>query len=57
MRRTNINLQQILTCRARVARGIAYAKKGDYKEAMKCYTEALEVDPKHVDAFVARGAA
>jgi tetratricopeptide (TPR) repeat protein len=40
-----------------VAQGIAHAKQGNYQEAMKCYAQALEVDPKHRDAFVARGAA
>ena len=37
--------------------GIAFAKQGDYKKAMQCYNQALDVDPKHRDAIVARGAA
>jgi tetratricopeptide (TPR) repeat protein len=40
-----------------VAVGIKYAKLGNYKEAMKKYTAALNVDPTNVDALVARGAA
>lgn len=40
-----------------VAQGISFAKQNNYQEAMKCYAQALEVDPKHRDAFVARGAA
>eukprot|EP00854_Cymbomonas_tetramitiformis_P014381 gene14381-17008_t len=37
--------------------GIAHAKKGSYSDALKCYEQALELDPKHRDAYVARGAA
>jgi len=40
-----------------VTRGIEYAKEGDYKKAMMYYNQALEVDPKFRDAYVARGAA
>jgi len=40
-----------------VERGISYAKQGDYKKAMQCYQQALEVDPLHRDAYVAKGAA
>lgn len=40
-----------------VEQGIGLAKQGKYQEAMKCYNQALEVDPHHRDAFVARGAA
>jgi len=34
-----------------------YAKKEDYENSIKCYTQALEVDSNHKDALVARGAA
>jgi tetratricopeptide (TPR) repeat protein len=37
--------------------GITHAKKSDYKSAMKFYNQALQVDPKNKDAYVARGAA
>jgi tetratricopeptide (TPR) repeat protein len=40
-----------------VAVGVKYAKLGKYKEAMRKYNEALNVDPTNVDALVARGAA
>ncbi|KAL6067605.1 E3 ubiquitin-protein ligase RMA1-like isoform 1 [Balamuthia mandrillaris] len=39
-----------------VSQGLVHAKKGDYTTAMRFYNQALEVDPKHRDAFVARGA-
>ena len=41
----------------RVKRGVAYAKEGKHAEAIKCYDQALSIDAKHVDAYVARGAA
>jgi len=40
-----------------VALGVMYAKKEDYENSIKCYTQALEVDSNHKDALVARGAA
>lgn len=40
-----------------VRRGIDFAKRGDYVTAIKCYEQALELDPRHADAFVAKGAA
>jgi Tfp pilus assembly protein PilF len=39
-----------------VARGIGYAKQGDYTKAMTCYKQALEVDPDQKDAYVGKGA-
>ena len=39
-----------------VRRGVPYAKGGDYATALKCYEQALELDPRHTDAYVARGA-
>ena len=35
-------------------RGIAHARAGEYSTAMKLYEQALQVDPTHKDAFVAR---
>jgi len=32
---------------ASVEQGIVLAKQGKYHEAMKCYNQALEVDPHH----------
>jgi len=40
-----------------VSQGISKAKEGNYREALKYYRQALEVDPECSDAFVARGAA
>jgi len=40
-----------------VAKGVAFAREDDYVKAMKCYDQALEVDPNCHDAYVARGAA
>mmetsp|Transcript_20044 Transcript_20044/g.27752 ORF Transcript_20044/g.27752 Transcript_20044/m.27752 type:complete len:252 (-) Transcript_20044:80-835(-) len=37
--------------------GINLAKVGKYTEALKCYSQALELDPLHRDTYVARGAA
>ena len=40
-----------------VRRGVAHAKSGDTEAALCCYAQALELDPAHRDAHVARGAA
>lgn len=40
-----------------VRRGVSHAKGGDYATALKCYEQALELDARHKDAYVARGAA
>ena len=40
-----------------VRRGVAHAKGGDLEAALRCYAQALELDPAHRDAHVARGAA
>eukprot|EP00959_Pyramimonas_sp_CCMP1952_P402600 8436582-Pyramimonas_sp.AAC.1 len=37
--------------------GIALAKAGKYADALGRYAQALELDPRHRDAYVARGAA
>jgi len=51
------SLQSKFWAKETVAVGISYAKSGDYTKAMQCYKQALDVDPDHIDAFVARGAA
>ena len=38
-------------------RGVDFAKRGDYTTAIKCYEQALELDPRNAVAFVAKGAA
>lgn len=43
--------------RCSVAKGIRCAKTGQYTEAMKYYTEALDIQPRCVDAYIAMGAA
>ena len=40
-----------------VRRGVDFAKRGDYTTAIKCYEQALELDPRNAVAFVAKGAA
>lgn len=40
-----------------VRRGVAHAKNGSYEDAHASYRQALELDRKNVDAWVARGAA
>ena len=41
----------------RVKIGVRFAREhNDYKNAMKAYERALEIDPECIDAFVARGA-
>eukprot|EP00164_Ancoracysta_twista_P012191 GFYU01019069.1.p1 GENE.GFYU01019069.1~~GFYU01019069.1.p1 ORF type:complete len:335 (-),score=89.61 GFYU01019069.1:87-1091(-) len=40
-----------------VRKGIALAKKEDYNGARDCYNRAIELDPDHTDAYVAKGAA
>ena len=39
-----------------VARGVAHARAGRNAEAVAAYKLAIELDPDHVDAYVARGA-
>ena len=41
----------------RLLRGVEYAKEGKYKEALRCYAEAIELVPKYAEAYTARGAA
>ena len=40
-----------------VAKGIQYAKSGDYDSAFRYYGKALDVEPRNRDAHVAKGAA
>ncbi|GIL43216.1 hypothetical protein Vafri_1020 [Volvox africanus] len=40
-----------------VKQGVAAAKQGNYTDAHKAYTRALELDPGSAEAYVARGAA
>ena len=36
--------------------GVKEAKRGRFMIALKAFDRAIELDPKHVDAYVARGA-
>lgn len=38
-------------------RGVAHAKGRNLESALKCYNQALELDARQIDAYVARGAA
>jgi tetratricopeptide (TPR) repeat protein len=49
--------QDIEWAQERVKRGVRYAKSRQFAEAIKAYDQALSLDNKHVDAYVARGAA
>lgn len=40
-----------------VRRGVGHAKGRNAEAAMRCYNQALELDPRQIDAYVARGAA
>ena len=40
-----------------VRRGVAHYKSGDATTALKMYEQALELDKRHAEAYVARGAA
>jgi len=40
----------------RVSQGVAHAKKQEFRDALKYYNMALQVDPDNIDARVARGA-
>ena len=41
----------------RLLRGVEFAKEGKYNEALRCYSEAIELVPKYAEAYTARGAA
>lgn len=41
----------------RLERGVGFAKEGKFNEALRCYTEAIELVPTFADAYTARGAA
>ena len=41
----------------RLERGVGFAKEGKLNEALRCYTEAIELVPSFADAYTARGAA
>ena len=47
----------ILTKASRIKSGVENASKGNYTEAIRCYDEALGIEPRNIDAMVARGAA
>ena len=49
--------QSITWARNQVEIGVAKARDGKYDSAIGNYDAALQFDPNHVDAFVARGAA
>ncbi|MCE5212945.1 MAG: tetratricopeptide repeat protein, partial [Deltaproteobacteria bacterium] len=38
-------------------RGIAYAKRGQYKPAIESFSEAIRLKPDHVEAYHTRGIA
>jgi tetratricopeptide (TPR) repeat protein len=38
-------------------RGVAYAKKSQYDQAISDYTKALEINPKFAEAYYNRGVA
>lgn len=40
-----------------VRRGVGHAKGRNADAALRCYNQALDLDPRQIDAFVARGAA
>ncbi len=40
-----------------VRRGVAHAKAGEYDTAQQCYRQALDLDRRNSDAWVAAGAA
>ena len=42
--------------RESTVKGIGMAKRGAYDNALKVYAHALEIEPKYVQAYVARGA-
>ena len=48
--------QNLLWAAEAVRRGVAHARAGRQAEALAAYGHALELDPSHVDALVARGA-
>lgn len=35
--------------------GISYAQNGQIEEAVKAYSQAVQIDHKYIDAFIARG--
>jgi len=37
--------------------GILYRDLGRYNDAIDCYNKALEIDPKHIDVWLNKGAA
>ena len=41
----------------RLLRGVEYAKEGKFAEAVRCYSEAIDLVPKYAEAYTARGAA
>ena len=43
--------------REAIVRGAGHARAGNYVTALKCYEQALEMDPSNADAYVALGAA
>lgn len=45
------------TWEERHASGVCYLAEGNYEEAIKAFTEAIEIDPEHADSFVKRAEA
>lgn len=50
-------LQNNSWARDSVLRGISYAKRSLFDQSMKCYNYALDIQPRFVQAYIARGAA
>ena len=41
----------------RLTKGVFYAKEGKFNDAIRCYSDAIELVPTYPEAYTARGAA
>ncbi|MDO9529733.1 MAG: OmpA family protein [Syntrophales bacterium] len=53
----SVKTGSVETAKERFVQGIKCEEQENYREAIKAYTSAIELDPKYVDAYIKRGKA
>ena len=53
----SVKTGSVETAKERFVQGIKFEEQENYREAIKAYSSAIELDPKYVDAYIKRGKA
>lgn len=49
--------QNHLWAEERIQKGVLYTKEGKYSDAVRCFSDAIDLCPSYAEAYTARGAA